>query len=303
MAEETIDGYLRIGELARRTGVSVELLRAWERRYGVLTPERSTGGYRLYGEEDERRVLRMRDLIERGLSAAEAARVASSDAAVPSLDRSEPASGEMDRMAAGLERALDRFDEAEAHALLDRLLAEFTVATVLRDVVLPYLRRLGDRWHDGSATVAQEHFASNLLRGRMLGLARGWADGRGPLAILACPPDEQHDLPLVAFGVVLSRLGWRIAYLGPDTPIETLTDAAARLSPALVVLAATQPLSADRAQLRELARTAPLALAGPGTADREAEELGATRLNGDPVSAAETVESRRPPSAVGSTTR
>ncbi|HEX6331335.1 MAG TPA: MerR family transcriptional regulator [Actinomycetota bacterium] len=298
MTDGTGDGYLRIGELARRTGVSVELLRAWERRYGVFSPRRSAGGYRLYGEEDERRARRMRELIARGLSAAEAARVAPSEGAAPPLERSEAASSDMEWMAASLERALDRFDEREAHVLLDRLLAGFTVETVFRDVLLPYLRRLGDRWYEGSLTVGQEHFASNVVRERLLGLARGWADGPGPLAILACPPGELHDLALVMFGVVLSRLGWRITYLGPDTPIETLADAVERLSPALVVLAATQPLSADRTELRRLAETGPLALAGPGTSDGVADEVRAIRLVGDPVSAAEAVASSSPPSPV-----
>ncbi|HSJ51207.1 MAG TPA: MerR family transcriptional regulator [Actinomycetota bacterium] len=300
MLENATDGFLRIGELARRTGVSVELLRAWERRYGVLSPRRSPGGYRLYGPEDERRVRRMQELMAQGLSAAEAARLASSGAAPPAMERAEPPIPDLDRMGASLERALDRFDEREAHRLLDRLLAGFTVETVLRDVVLPYLHRLGDRWHDGSVTVAQEHFASNLIRERLLGLARGWADGQGRLAILACPPGEMHDLALVTFGVVLSRLGWRITYLGPDTPIETLIDAARRLTPALVVLAATLPLTVDRAELRRLAETAPLAVAGPGATDAHADEVHAVRLAGDPVSAAEAVASGTAPPLVAS---
>jgi methanogenic corrinoid protein MtbC1 len=234
----------------------------------------------------------MRRLIEEGLSAAEAARVALSTTA-PSAVEPEATGPEMQRVAAALEEALDRFDEVDAQTALDRLLGGFSLPTALRDVLLPYLRRLGDRWSEGSATVAQEHFASTLIRGRLLGLARGWGDGRGPLAVLACPPGELHDLALIMFGIVLARLGWRIAYLGPDTPIETLTDAARRLGPRLVVLAATEPLSADRDRLRELARATPLVLAGPGATDGDADALGVPRLYDDPVSAAGAVDSRR----------
>ena len=79
---------------------------------------------------------------------------------------------------------------------------------------------------DGDATVAQEHFASNLIRGRLLGIGRGWDSGEGPRAVLACAPGEQHDLGLIAFGLTLNRRGWRITYLGPDTPVDSLVDTA-----------------------------------------------------------------------------
>ena len=71
--------------------------------------------------------------------------------------------------------ALDRFDEEHTHAVLDRLLAAYRIETILRDLLVPYLHDLGERWAGGEVSVAQEHVASNLLRGRLLGLARGWA--------------------------------------------------------------------------------------------------------------------------------
>src|SRR5512144_2641395 len=111
--------------------------------------------------------------------------------------------------AGALTQALDALDEPAAQAVLDRLLAEFTVETVLRDVVLPYLHELGERWQRGTVTVAQEHFASHLLRGRLAALARGWGHGHGPQALPASAPGDLHDLPLLAFGIVLHRTGRR----------------------------------------------------------------------------------------------
>src|SRR5688572_28720824 len=99
-----------------------------------------------------------------------------------------------------LTAALDRFDEPRSQAVLDQVLAVMTVDTVLGEVVLPYLQELGARWERGEASIAHEHFASSVLRGRLLGLARGWGQGIGPLALLACVPGEQHDLGLIAFG-------------------------------------------------------------------------------------------------------
>src|SRR3954468_8105077 len=229
----TDDGALRIGELSKRAGVSPALLRAWERRYGLLRPTRSGGGLRLYSPADVERVRLMRQHLAEGVAAAEAAAMALR-AGVG--DEAAPAALDPAVMRDDLAAALDRFDEPRAQEILDRLLAMATVDTLLSDVVLPYLRELGDRWERGEASIAQEHFASSVLRGRLLGLARGWGLGFGPVAVLACLPGEQHDLGLIAFGLALRAQGWRIVYLGPDTPIETIEDASRRVEPSLVVL-------------------------------------------------------------------
>ena len=308
-------GYLRIGELARRTGVSPELLRAWERRYGLLRPARTQGGYRLYTAADEARIRRMRAYLARGVAAAEAARLAvdaeaqassaqtapddaetpgQTDASTPAGPPAEapPPRPPLRAAASDLAGALDRFEEAEAHDVFDRLLAAYQAETVLRDLLIPYLHDLGERWARGEVSVAQEHFASNLLRGRLLGLARGWGQGRGPTALLACPPGEQHELGLLAFGITLHRRGWRIVYLGPDTPIASIRDAAAGVAPDLVVLAATVPgpLVAHADAIAALARQTLVALGGAGATAELASHTRARLLDQDPVSAAERVD-------------
>ena len=172
--------------------------------------------------------------------------------------------------------------------MLDRLLGSYPLESVLRDAVLPYLHELGERWARAEASVAQEHFASALLRGRLLALARGWGRGRGPHALLACVPADQHDLGLICFGLALRAHGWRITYLGADTPLLTLIETADLMQPALVVVSAALPELAQNALggLRELACVAPLALAGGGTDASIAETVGARWLDEDPVAAA-----------------
>ena len=294
---DTPDGppVLRIGELSRRLGVSDHVLRAWESRYGLLQPVRSAGGFRLYSEADESRVRRMQAHLARGLSAAEAARAVLGEdtgagygrAAGP--DHTAPTAGELP---GDLRRALDAFDEPAAQAALDRLVSDLSVTTVLRDVVLPYLTELGERWESGTASIAQEHFASNIIRGRLAGLARGWGNGQGPRAVLACPPGELHDLALMVFGIVLNRNGWRIDYLGMNTPVEELTRTVDARRPDLVVLAVTLPENLEPlvAQLTALARRAPLALAGAGATPEIAGAAGARLLTGDPVTEAENIQ-------------
>jgi MerR family transcriptional regulator, light-induced transcriptional regulator len=282
----------RIGELSYRVGVSPDVLRAWERRYGLLRPSRSAGGYRLYTEHDEWRVRLMQQKLWTGLSAAQAAQeVARME---PEDNRSEGSIETPLRLAQQLGASLETFDEDVAHELLDRLFGLHGLERAIRDALMPYLRELGDRWARGQVTVAQEHFASRLIEGRLLALARGWNRGPGRRAVLACPSGEQHTLPLVCFGLVLRSRGWRNVYLGADTPPSTLHMAVDTVSADVVVLSA---VSSDRfapivKDLRGLARRCPLVLAGPGASPDLAAELDIQCLHDDPAAAAEALSRR-----------
>ena len=277
---------LRIGELSRRSGVSPELLRAWERRYGLLQPTRSAGGLRLYSGDDLERVRAMQHHLARGLAAAEAAALAGEPAGTaPEAATTSTAKRE-------LEDALAAFDEPAANAVFDSLLATATLDTILTDVVVPYLRELGDRWERGDASVAEEHFASSVLRGRLLGLARGWGRGLGPRIVLACAPGELHDLGLIAFGLALRARGWRIVYLGTDTPLASVADAADAADAAFVVVSAVdgKRFRAHRDGLRELAAAHRLCLGGAGAA-RAQLDFDVHVLGGEPVHEADELTS------------
>jgi DNA-binding transcriptional MerR regulator len=274
-------GLLRIGELSRRSGVSPELLRAWERRYDLLHPTRSPGGLRLYSHDDLARVESMRRHLAEGLAAAEAAALAARPQGAPAEPAASPAQGRLE-----LGAAMASFDEPQAHAILDRLLAAATLDTTLSDVVLPYLHDLGDRWARGDASIAEEHFASSLLRGRLLGLARGWGHGLGAPVVLACAPGEQHDLGLIAFGLALRARGWRIAFLGADTPAESVAEAARTWNPRFVVVSAVDADRFDEEGVRRLADAHALCLGGAG-ASEGGEGVDALRLPGDPVAEAD----------------
>ncbi len=223
-----------------------------------------------------------------GLSAAEAARAVLREDGSASAEPAPPAGPDLaastvSELATALRHALDAFKEPAAQAVLDRLVSDLSLTAVLRDAVLPYLAELGERWQRGTASIAQEHFASNIIRGRLAGLARGWGGGHGPRAILACPPGEQHDMALMIFGIVLNRNGWSIDYLGIDTPVEELERAVDATHPDLVVLAATLPetLKPLRPKLTALARRTPLALAGAGATPPLASAVGARLMADD----------------------
>ena len=316
---------MRIGELAAKVGVSTHVLRAWESRYGLLVPVRSAGGYRLYGHEDERRVREVIALRDQGVSAAEAARrvLATERGGSPGYDDQHdgsdgsdgsgatgsgrghgrdgtaPGAGSADGSAppgmradppmlvAQLLDAVTALDEDRAHAVLDTAFAERSVESAIIDVLLPLFVRVGEMWELGRIGIAQEHFASSLVRRRLGALSLTWGVGTGPVAVLACPPGEFHDIVLLSFGVLLGRAGWRIRYLGPDTPIHSLA-AAARLTQAdAVVLACRRPsgFRGHASALRRLSEDHPVWVAGRGATPRVLEEVGVPQLGGDLLAA------------------
>src|SRR4029079_13410089 len=280
---------VRIGELSDRVGESPTLLRAWERRYGLLSPVGPAGGFGRYGAEDERRVRAMQTLLAGGVSARQAGEAGLSTSAEGAPPSPVAVGGAIEDTRSRLTQTLGQFDDVGADAVLDRLLANWGAATVLSAVVVPCLVDLGERWADGSATIAEEHFATSVIRGRLLGLARGWDGGSGPRALLACPSGELHDLGLICFGIALRGYGWRITFVEAATPQSTLIETAAHLTPNLIVLAATK--SSRLRALASEARTAkvPIAIAGRGATRRLGDEVRAKLLDVDPVTAATRV--------------
>ncbi len=233
---------LRIGEVSRRTGVGVPTLRAWERRYGLLSPARTDGGHRLYRERDVAHVRAMQRLLDDGWSAGAAARqVLREPPAATGPVAPEPTAA--DREAAAvlvtrLEDAIDAFDAGAADEALDDVLARLEVPRALDEVVLPVLRRVGDGWEDDPRVIAREHFATNTLRPRLQRLLRT-SGRRGTRTLLAAAPEhEEHDLGLLAGAVVAAGAGWGVHYLGPRTPVEAMQRAVADLRPDVVLIGA-----------------------------------------------------------------
>jgi MerR family transcriptional regulator, light-induced transcriptional regulator len=272
--------------------VSPELLRAWESRYRLVEPVRSPGGFRLYTPEDESCVRRMQGHLAHGLSAAEAARLARAAAGRGSQEDPGPAATVgLSDLVRRLADALERFDESTGQAVLDRMFVSFSLETILREAILPYLRELGEAWAAGRVTVAQEHFASGTVRSRLLAVGRGWDRGVGPRAVLACPPGELHDLGLIAFGLALRHHGWRITYLGADTPIGSIQNTVSTLQPVVVVMSAVTPerFWDQSTEIHSLARRTSVMVAGAGALREFAESSACHLLDINPVDAAHHV--------------
>ncbi len=183
--------------------------------------------------------------------------------------------------------AVSALDEDRAHAILDTSFLERSAESAITEVILPLFVRIGEQWEMGRFGIAQEHFATSLVRRRLGALSLTWGVGSGPIAVLACPPGEFHDIVLLSFGVLLGRSGWRVRYLGPDTPITSVAAAVRMIQADAIVMASRRPNGfRDHAlALRELGRTQPLWLAGRGATPRVLEEIQVRSLGGDLVGA------------------
>ncbi len=272
---------LRIGEFAQRVGVSTDVLRAWERRYGLLPPRRSSGNYRLYGAEDERIVREVISLRDRGVPIAEAVEVARSRWASGQVGEDTPEGDDrVDALLRSAHVAVWEFDETATRQAIHAAVESFGAQRAIRDVVIPLLKRVGDDWASGRIDVAHEHLASHAVR-REIGAAGVLdPDPDAPVVILSCPPGELHDIVLLSLGVLLSKRGLSIRFLGADTPYSALQKACEQVKPDLVVVSASRPsvLQAHRGAIRTISRTWPVAIGGRGASLALAEALGATLL-------------------------
>ena len=275
---------LRIGQFAQRVGVSRDVLRAWERRYGLLPPRRSSGNYRLYGAEEERIVREVVSLRNRGYPIADA--VAAAKARWETPDGAPDSPDDADRADVALRTAhaaVREMDETTTRQVVHRALDELGTRRAIRDVVIPLLARVGEDWACGRIGVAHEHLASHAVR-REVGAAAVVETAPGaPVVVLACPPGELHDIILLSVGVLLSQRGLSVRFLGADTPYTALQRACEQVHPDLVVISASRPsvLEARAGAIRGISRAWPLAIGGPGTSTTLAKSLGASLLPAD----------------------
>ena len=224
-----------IKQAAARAGVSVPVLRAWERRYGIVRPPRAASGYRQFDDESVARVRIMRALVDDGWSPSAAAAAILADdvpgGADPSTGGSSAApehrgTGDRDAEASALaERfvaAARDLDGGAVGRVLDELFSRGSFERVVTDLLFPALERLGDAWASGAVSVAGEHLASHAVQ-RRLGQALEAAGDQarsGPGVVVGLPPGAQHELGALAFAVAARRAGITVTYLGPDLPAD-----------------------------------------------------------------------------------
>jgi MerR family transcriptional regulator, light-induced transcriptional regulator len=243
-----------IKQAAARTGLTIPTIRAWERRYGVVSPERTESGYRLYDDAAIERLTAMRTLVDqqgwRPSQAAEHIRTPGVDLAAlarpdsptgTTMDasaRREP-TGERDTIVPAFVAAAGRMDVDGMERILDEAFAIRRFEHAMDAAVFPALRGVGEAWARGELDVAAEHAASETVRRR---LARFFDAARGPMAqtrlLVGMPPSGNHELGVFAFAIACRRAGLPVAYLGGNVPLESWMRTARETAVPAVVLGA-----------------------------------------------------------------
>ena len=259
--------YLNLKAVVQRTGLKPDTLRAWERRYGLPSPERSSGGHRLYSQRDVDTIGWLMARQREGLTISRAVelweqlqaegrdpvRTPPAVAAPPaSVLVPQPAGGTVGQWRARWTDACLAYEEQRAEQLLNQAFSLYSPETVALELLQRAVAEIGERWYLGDVTVQQEHFCSGLAVRRLEALIMAAPPPMRPGRILVvAPPEEQHILALLLITFLLRRRGWDVVYLGANVPLEQLENTVATIQPRLVVMAAQ--LLPTAAALREAA--------------------------------------------------
>lgn len=227
-----------IGRVTKLTGLSVDVVRVWERRYGAVQPARSDGGTRLYSDADILRLRRLRQAVDGGHSISQAARLSETELdgliadAQPSIEAADPYRAVRERFI----EAVRTMDVVAADQELARAATLFPARELAKQIVAPILDEVGERWAHKEFGVAHERLASWLLRSMLGSLFRLYpAVGNADTIVLATPAGERHEFGVLLAGLLAAAHGWRVVCLGTDVPSNEIANAV-RLTDARVLV-------------------------------------------------------------------
>jgi DNA-binding transcriptional MerR regulator/methylmalonyl-CoA mutase cobalamin-binding subunit len=242
-----------IKEASARTGVGAPLIRAWERRYGVVKPVRTPAGYRMYDDETLQVLLAMRSLVESGLTASEAARsIAAGEVSVDEAAArvAAPQGGGPDaetnrnRMIRRFVAAAEAASAMDTEAALDEIMSSGSFEAIVDELLMPALVALGDSWAAGRLSVASEHAASAAVARRLGAAFQAAGAPMRSAVVVGLPPASRHELGVLAFAAAVRRRGIGVLYLGPDVPVDGWIDALRQTRAKVAVVGI--PTAADR---------------------------------------------------------
>jgi MerR family transcriptional regulator, light-induced transcriptional regulator len=228
MAEEESTfqvGKYRIGTVTRLTGLSSDVVRVWERRYGAIRPQRSQAGTRLYSDADIARLRQLRQAVERGYSIGQAARLSNEELAgvVSEASQAMEAASPYTLVRERFLAAIARMDVVTADLEMSRAATLFPARDLIKQIVAPLLAEIGERWAHREFGVAHEHVATNLLRNLLSSLIRLYPpDSHSETIVLATPAGERHEFGILLAALVAATRGWRVVYVGTDLPADEI---------------------------------------------------------------------------------
>jgi DNA-binding transcriptional MerR regulator/methylmalonyl-CoA mutase cobalamin-binding subunit len=272
--------------VTRKTGLTPDLLRAWEKRYNVVAPTRSGGGQRLYSTEDVERLALLKHATDRGRNIGQIAHL--SPAELRDLIREDQPTGATVGIVVRQEcmGAIERMDDAGLETVLRRAALNLSLQALTDYIVAPLTIEIGSRWHAGTLQPSQEHLATAIIR-RVLFWAASTADPgpNAPTLVVSTPSGQRHELGALLAMTTAAASGWRVVYLGPDLPAADLADAVTRTGATVLALSLVypgdNPATADELlALRKHLGPAVTIIAGGGAVNaygRTLDEIGAIR--------------------------
>jgi methanogenic corrinoid protein MtbC1 len=257
IAEYSDEPRYNIKSVSEKTDIHAVTIRAWERRYSLLTPKRAVNGYRLYSERDIALLIWAKTRIESGLSISSAVAelqqmtsagilpdvVVSGGGPVPSRQGGKLTA---ETAVQQLLQALLRHDEKSSSLVFEDALGSFDLTNLFESVLAPVLVKVGELWAIGEIKVATEHFASNFILSRLQSIFQSLPlHSAAPQAMIGCAPDELHVIGPLMLAILLRDAGYRVEFLGPDVPLDDLAEFICDDTPRLLILSATLKESAE----------------------------------------------------------
>jgi MerR family transcriptional regulator, light-induced transcriptional regulator len=280
-----VERLYQIHSVAISTGLSENLIRAWERRYGVPKPARSDSGYRVYTEEDIALLKKLKQLTEENVSISHAVKLVvpdREDKAPKSRRRRAGTVADLERVRAWVSAVLhatEAFDQLKIDSVLETALGSVSAQVFFESLAVPVLREVGKRWRLGQFSTAQDHLVTQVVRQKISSLLQRGQKNSKWHVVCACPPNETHELGLLGAALRYQELGWRVTYLGANTPVDELVEVVERTNPQHVAISMVRP-DGGAAYLKSLSsRLSPetqITLAGQGAVKHRklAVELG-----------------------------
>ena len=226
-----------IAQLEKLTGVNSRTIRKWEERYGILTPERTTGNIRIYDDAQLIRLLNVTTLLSNGYKISKIAALSDAQFAkgiqeVQAIQERNKSS-DHDIIIHQLIVATLHFDEAAFEAVLIRVIKRLGMLDTMLYVLYPFFHKLGLMWLSADATPLQEHFASNIIRRKLLVAIDGLPAPKktAKTIILLLPPNEWHETGLLLADYLIRSKGHKTIYLGQNVPFETLAELVKNIKP------------------------------------------------------------------------
>ena len=240
--------------VSQMTGLSVHVIRAWEKRYNVVEPDRSDTNRRLYSEEEIEKLKLLNDAVHHGhniggianLSLEELKALLKKDNPELSKITAAVVKSETDKSVQDILTecisAIKNYKAKQLESILLNASTKLTQPILIEELIVPLVYKVGDMWHEGEIRVANEHLASSVIRSFMFNLLESYSiNDSAPIMVSATPLGQEHELGALIAGVVAASSGWKVIYLGSSLPAEEIGAVVSHLNAKVIALSIIYP--------------------------------------------------------------